>query len=58
VPHRVRRLLSLSANNPLSYLIWSYRLVDGLGLQSFARRVLLPIEHFEAVERLNCSEMI
>jgi uncharacterized protein (DUF2236 family) len=55
VPHRVRRLLSLSANNPLSYLMWSYRLVDELGLQPLARRALLPPEHREAVERLNRS---
>lgn len=58
VPHRVRRLLKLSANNPLSYLIWSYRLVDGLGLQPLARRALLPPQHREAVERLDRSEMI
>ncbi|MDQ3802041.1 MAG: DUF2236 domain-containing protein [Acidobacteriota bacterium] len=53
VPHRVRRLLRLSANNPLSYLIWSYGIVDGLGLQSLARRALLPPAHREAVERLS-----
>jgi len=58
VPHRVRCLLRLSANNPLSYLIWSYRLVDGLGLQPLARRVLLPPNHREAVEQLDRSCMI
>jgi hypothetical protein len=58
VPPGVRNLLNLSANNPLSYLIWSYRLVDGLGLQTLARRALLPAEHLEAVERLEHSEMI
>ena len=56
VPHRVRRLLNLTANNPLSYLIWSYGIVDGLGLQTLVRRALLPPEHREAVERLNRSE--
>ena len=58
VPHRVRRLLNLSASNPLSYLIWGYRLIDGLGLQPLARRALLPSEQREAVERLNRSETI
>jgi len=58
VPHRVRRLLSLSANNPLSYLLWSYGIVDGFGLQRLVRRALLPPEHREAVERLDRSEMI
>ncbi|MBX7169467.1 MAG: DUF2236 domain-containing protein [Pyrinomonadaceae bacterium] len=53
VPPQVRQLLKLNANNPLSYLIWSYSLVDGLGLQSLARWALLPSEHLEAVERLN-----
>jgi uncharacterized protein (DUF2236 family) len=56
VPHRVRRLLRLTANNPLSYLIWSYGIVDRLGLQILVRRALLPPEHREAVERLNRSE--
>lgn len=58
VPKYVRRLLMLSANNPLSYLIWSYRLVDGLGLQPLARKMLLPSEHLESVERLNRNEII
>ncbi|MDQ4120724.1 MAG: DUF2236 domain-containing protein [Acidobacteriota bacterium] len=58
VPHRVRRLLSLSANNPLSYLIWSYSIVDGLRLQTLVRRALLPPEHREAVERLNRSQIV
>lgn len=53
VPRRVRRLLGLSANNPLSYLVWGYGLVDRLGLQPLARRALLPPEHLEAVERLD-----
>lgn len=53
VPHQVGQMLKLNANNPLSYLIWSYSLVDGLGLQSMARWALLPSEHLEAVERLN-----
>ncbi len=57
-PHKVRRLLNLSANNPLSYLIWSYRFVDGLGLQTLARRALLPADQIEAVERLSRSDMI
>lgn len=57
VPHRVRRLLKLSANNPLSYLIWSYGIVNELGLQSIVRQALLPPEHLAAVERLNRSEM-
>jgi hypothetical protein len=57
-PHRVRRLLKLSAHNPLSYLIWSYPLVDGLGLQPLARWALLPAEHREAIERLERSEEI
>ncbi|HEX8249601.1 MAG TPA: oxygenase MpaB family protein [Pyrinomonadaceae bacterium] len=56
VPHRVRRLLNLSANNPLSYLIWSYGVVDTLGLQTLVRRALLPPEHRQAVERLNLNE--
>jgi len=58
VPQRVRRLLNLNAQNPLSYLIWSYGLVDGLGLQTVARWALLPPEHREAVERLDRTEMI
>jgi uncharacterized protein (DUF2236 family) len=57
VPHRVRRLLNLSANNPLSYLIWSYGIVDTLGLQTLVRRALLPPEHLQAVERLNFNEV-
>jgi hypothetical protein len=52
VPSHVRRLLKLNKHNPLSYVIWSYGLVDGLGLQSLARWALLPPEHLEAVERL------
>lgn len=56
VPHRVRRLLNLSAANPLSYLIWSYGIVDVLGLQTLVRRALLPPEHRQAVERLNLNE--
>lgn len=56
VPRHVRRLLRLSANNPLSYLIWSYRVVDGLGLQALARRALLPPDYIEAVERLNAAK--
>lgn len=55
VPHRVRRLLNLSADNPLSYLIWSYGLVDALGLQTLVRRALMPPEHLQAVERLNLN---
>lgn len=55
VPRHVRRLLNLSANNPLSYLIWSYGIVDTLGLQTLVRRALLPSEHLQAVERLNLS---
>ena len=58
VPHRVRRLLSLSANNPLSYLIWSYGVVDQLGLQTVVRRALLPPEHRQAVERLKRSDIV
>lgn len=58
VPHRVRRLLNLSADNPLSYLIWSYGIVDGLGLQTLARRALLPPEHWQAVERLNFNQIV
>jgi uncharacterized protein (DUF2236 family) len=57
VPQRVRRLLKLSADNPLSYLIWSYGIVDTLGLQTLVRRVLLPPEHRQAVERLNLNEI-
>ena len=57
VPHRVRRLLNLSADNPLSYLIWSYGIVDILGLQTLVRRALLPAEHRQAVERLNLNEI-
>ncbi len=57
VPHRVRRLLNLSAENPLSYLIWSYSIVNGLGLQTLARRALLPPEQREAVERLNRNQI-
>lgn len=57
VPHRVRRLLNLSADNPLSYLIWSYGIVDTLGLQTLVRRALLPPEHRQAVERLNLNEI-
>ena len=53
VPQRVRRLLKMSADNPLSYLIWSYGVVDVLGLQTLVRRALLPSEHWQAVERLN-----
>lgn len=56
VPQRVRRLLKMSADNPLSYLIWSYGVVDALGLQTLVRRVLLPSEHWQAVERLNLIE--
>jgi uncharacterized protein (DUF2236 family) len=56
VPHRVRRLLNLSADNPLSYLIWSYGIVDTLGLQTLVRRALLPPEHQAAIERLNLNE--
>ena len=56
-PHRVRRLLNLSADNPLSYLIWSYGIVDTLGLQTLVRRALLPPEHRQAVERLNLNEI-
>jgi uncharacterized protein (DUF2236 family) len=52
-PPRVRRLLNLSAGNPLSYLVWSYGIVDALGLQTMLRRALLPPEHLPAVERLN-----
>jgi hypothetical protein len=55
-PQRVRRLLNLSANNPLSYLIWSYGIVDALGLQTLVRRAMLPPEHRLAVERLNLNE--
>lgn len=57
VPHRVRRLLNLSAGNPLSYLIWSYSIVDMFGLQTLVRRALLPPEHRQAVERLNLNEI-
>jgi hypothetical protein len=53
VPGRVRRLLNLSADNPLAYLIWSYGIVDALGLQKLVRRALLPPEHLQAVERLS-----
>ncbi|HEX8289178.1 MAG TPA: oxygenase MpaB family protein [Pyrinomonadaceae bacterium] len=56
VPHRVRRLLKLSANNPLSYFIWSYSLVNELGLQSLVRQAILPPEYLAAVERLNRRE--
>lgn len=58
VPPEVRRLLNLSANNPLSYFIWSYRIVDQFNLQTVVRRVLLPPEHLEAVERLSRHEII
>jgi uncharacterized protein (DUF2236 family) len=58
VPHRVRELLSLNAQNPLSYLIWSYGIVDRLGLQAVARWALLPPAHRQAVERLDRSEVI
>jgi uncharacterized protein (DUF2236 family) len=58
VPHRVRRLLNLSAANPLSYLIWSYGIVDTLGLQTLVRRTLLPPEHRAAVERLNRNQFV
>jgi hypothetical protein len=57
VPHRVRRLLNFSAANPLSYLIWSYSIVDTLRLQTLVRRALLPPEHRQAVERLNLNEI-
>ena len=57
VPHRVRRLLNLSADNPLSYLIWSYGIVDLLGLQTLVRRALLSPEHWQSVERLNLNEI-
>ena len=57
VPHRVRRLLKLSAANPLSYLIWSYGVVDRLGLHAIIRRALLPPEHWKAVERLARNEI-
>jgi hypothetical protein len=56
VPRRVRRLLNLSANNPLSYFIWSYGIVDTLGLHWLVRRVLLPPEHLPAVEKLNLKK--
>lgn len=56
VPRHVRRLLNLSAHNPLSYLVWSYGVVNTLGLQTLVRRALLPPEHLQAVERLNLSE--
>lgn len=56
VPRRVGRLLQLSADNPLSYLLWSYGIVDRLNLQTLVRRALLPPEHRPAVERLNLSE--
>ena len=52
-PRRVRRLLNLSAVNPLSYLIWSYGYIEALGLQTLVRSALLPPEHRQAVERLN-----
>lgn len=55
-PPPVRRLLNLSADNPLSYLIWSYGVVDALGLQTLVRRALLSSEHWQAVERLNLNE--
>jgi uncharacterized protein (DUF2236 family) len=55
-PQRVRRLLNLSAHNPLAYLIWSYGIVDALGLQTLVRRALLPPEHRQAVERLNLNQ--
>lgn len=57
VPYRVRRLLNLSADNALSYLIWCYGIVDMLGLQTLVRQVLLPPEHWQAVERLNLKEI-
>jgi uncharacterized protein (DUF2236 family) len=57
VPSQVRRLLNLSADNPLSYLIWSYGIVDTFGLQTLVRRALLPPEHRQAVERLNLNEI-
>lgn len=56
-PRPVRRLLNLSADNPLSYLIWSYGIVDTLGLQTIVRAALLPPEHRQAVERLNLNEI-
>jgi hypothetical protein len=56
-PLRVRRLLNLSADIPLSYLIWSYGIVETLGLQMLVRRALLPPEHRQAVERLDLNEI-
>jgi uncharacterized protein (DUF2236 family) len=58
VPQRVRRLLKMSADNPLAYLIWSYGVVDALGLQKLVRWALLPPEHLQAVERLNLIETV
>lgn len=57
-PPRVRDLLKLNVNNPLSYFIWSYSLVEGLGLQSAVRWILLPPEHSEAVEQLDRTHLI
>ena len=58
VPHRVRHLLGLSANNPLSYMMWSYGLVDVLGLQPAVRWALLPPEHRQAVEVLDRNAIV
>jgi uncharacterized protein (DUF2236 family) len=58
VPPQVQKMLKLSANNPLSYLIWSYQIVDVLGLQSLVRWVLMPQNYLEDVEKLDCRQYI
>lgn len=52
VPERVRQLLSLPRRSWLTPLVPLYSMSIRLGLRSLVHRVLIPPQHFDAVERM------
>lgn len=58
VPTQVKKMLKLNANNPLAYLIWSYQIVDVIGLLSVVRWALMPQDYLEEIEKLDRSQDI
>jgi hypothetical protein len=51
VPGRVRQLLHFNSNGLLSYLIWSYGIVDQLQLQWLVHRLLIPPQYWRDIEK-------
>ncbi len=53
VPEHVRQLLHLQARPLVSYALWTYPILDQMGLRSLVQQLLLPARYLDDVQQLD-----